>query len=358
MRVQGYAARDARSPLEPFEFERRALRATDVQIEIDHCGICHTDIHIARNDWGFSQFPCVPGHEIVGRVVAVGPGVSRHSVGDRVGVGCFVASCGECDSCRAGQENYCEKGVVYTYSAVDADGSITQGGYSTGIVVDEHFVFGIPDNLDMASAAPLLCAGITTYSPLRTLQVGRGDTVAVMGLGGLGHMAVQYAAAMGAEVTVLSRSPEKARDAVKLGAHDFVNTRDGDALQKHAGRFRYIMDTLAVEHDLTGPLTCLQRDGTLVMLGVPPGPVSVLPLPLVFARRRIMGSLVGGVPETQEMLDFSAAHGITCEIEEIGPADINDAYERTLRGDVKYRFVIDCQQMRQPAQQVALPVAG
>jgi uncharacterized zinc-type alcohol dehydrogenase-like protein len=357
MRVNGYAATAPQAPLAPFQFERRSPGVKDVQIEIDHCGICHTDIHFARNDWGFTQYPCVPGHEIIGRVTAVGGEVTKYRVGDRVGVGCFVQSCRECGSCREGLENYCEKGVVFTYNGVDSDGSVTRGGYSTDIVVDEHFVFSIPDTLDPAAAAPLLCAGITTYSPLRTVQLSRGDSIAVMGLGGLGHMAVQFAAAMGAEVTVLSRSAEKARDAAKLGAHDFVNTRAEGALDRHAGRFRYIIDTVAVEHDITSPLAALQRDGTLVMLGVSAAPLAVGVFPLVFGRRRLMGSLVGGVPETQEMLDFCGANGIACEIERIGPADINGAFERTLRGDVKYRFVIDCQQMRQPVQEVRLPEA-
>lgn len=349
MRVDGYAAHDAQSPLKPFQFERRSLRPNDVQIQIDYCGICHTDLHFSRDEWGITQYPCVPGHEIIGRVTGVGPDVKSHGVGDRVAVGCFVQSCRICSSCRDGLENYCENGVLFTYSGVEPDGSITYGGYSTGIVVDEHFVFKVPDSLDSAAAAPLLCAGITTYSPLRRIQLSRGDSIAVMGLGGLGHMAVQFAAAMGADVTVLSRSPEKAENAAKLGAHDFVNTREENALGKHAGRFRYIIDTIAVEHDLMSPLNALQRDGTLVMLGVSAAPLSLNVFPLVFARRGVMGSLVGGIPETQEMLDFCGARGIACQIEKIAPTDINTAFERMLRGDVRYRFVIDCQQMRQEA---------
>lgn len=354
--THGYATRAPDARLEPFEFERRALRPRDVQIEIDHCGICHTDIHFARNDWGFTQYPCVPGHEIVGRVTAVGPEVKKHQVGDLVGVGCFVDSCGTCESCRQGKENHCEAGVLYTYSWIDSDGSVTMGGYSTDIVVDEHFVFRIPPGLDAAAAAPLLCAGITTYSPLRHLQVGEGDSIAILGLGGLGHMAVQFAAAMGAEVTVLSRSPEKATDAARLGAHDLVDTREADSLARHAGRFRYIIDTLAVGHDLGSALACLKPGGTLVMLGAAPTPLSLATVPLVFGRRGVIGSLVGGVPETQEMLDFCGARGIVSEIEPIAPTDINDAFERVLSGDVKYRFVIDCQQMRMGAEPVPLPV--
>lgn len=356
MKAHGFAARDPLARLQPFEFERRSPRPKDLQIEIAHCGICHTDIHMARNDWGISQYPCVPGHEIIGRVTAAGTEVTKYRVGDLVGVGCFVDSCGTCGSCRAGEENYCEAGVLFTYCGVDPEGAITYGGYSTGIVVDERFVFRIPDNLNPAAAAPLLCAGITTYSPLRHIQLAPGDTIAIMGLGGLGHMAVQFAAAMGAEVTVLSRSPRKAEDAATFGAHDFVDTRQQDSLSKHAGRFRYIVDTIAVEHDLNGALGCLQRDGTLVMLGVSATPLALATLPLVFGRRRVMGSLVGGVPETQEMLDFCGAKGIECAIEEIGPSAINDAYERTLRGDVKYRFVIDCQEMRPKAQPVPLAI--
>lgn len=354
MRVQGYAVKNPSSPLEPYAFERREPRSTDVQIEIHHCGICHSDIHVARDDWGVTQYPCVPGHEIVGRVAAVGAEVKRHRVGDLVGVGCLVGSCRTCDSCRAGLENFCEKGPIPTYSGIDTDGSVTQGGYSTAIVVNEHFVFRIPESLDPAAAAPLLCAGITTYSPLRHLQVARGDTVAILGLGGLGHMAVQFAAAMGAEVTVFSRSAQKAREAAELGADEFVDTGGPDALSAHATRFRYIIDTVSAEHDLTGATNCLKRDGTLVVLGLPPGPLAIAPMPLVFGRRRVMGSLIGGIPETQEMLDFCGAQGIACMIEQIGPGEINQAYERTLRGEVKYRFVIDCQQRPDKAEPVAL----
>lgn len=346
MKVSGYAATAPDAPLSPIQFDRRDPGPSDVQIVIDYCGICHSDIHVALNEWGRTKYPCVPGHEIVGRVTAVGASVTRHRVGDRVGVGCFIGSCRSCPSCRSGMENLCEAGALPTYAGVEADGmTVTRGGYSTGIVVDEHFVFSIPETLDPASAAPLLCAGITTYSPLRHLGVAAGDRVAVMGLGGLGHVAVQIAASMGAEVTVLSRSPGKKEDASELGAANFVITPEEGSLRPYSNYFHFIIDTVAAEHDINKPLSCLRRDGTLVMLGLPPEPLSVSAFPLIAGRRKLTGSLVGGVPETQEMLHYCAEKGIECEIEMISPERINEAYERTLRGDVKYRFVIDCQQM-------------
>jgi uncharacterized zinc-type alcohol dehydrogenase-like protein len=345
MKVRGYAAPSATSPLAPWEFERRSPGQKDVRIQIEHCGICHSDIHFARNEWQFTSYPCVPGHEIVGRVVEVGSGVARHRVGDVVGVGCFVDSCRTCASCKDGLENYCETGHRMTYGSFEADGKTpTYGGYSTQIVVAEDFVLKIPASLDPAGAAPLLCAGITTYSPLRHVGVTKGTRVAVLGLGGLGHMGVKLAASFGAEVTVLSHSAAKAADAKRLGAHDFVLTSEADALGAQAGRFDVILDTVSAEHDLNGYFNCLKRDGTLIMVGASPVPFPVAVFPLIFGRRSLMGSLVGGLPQTQEMLDHCGKHGITSDIERIAPAQINEAYDRAVRGAVKYRFVIDCTQ--------------
>ena len=342
MKTRGYAAHAADKPLTPFEFERRAPGDRDVLIEIDFCGICHSDIHVARNEWGRTVFPCVPGHEIIGRVAKVGKDAKRFKEGQRVGVGCFVNSCRTCASCQRGHENYCEKGFTLTYGSVDADGTNTLGGYSSRIVVDEHFVVNIPDGLDPAAAAPLLCAGITTYSPLRAVGLKKGSRVAVMGLGGLGHMGVKLAASFGAEVTVLSHSPAKEADARRLGAHEFVLTSGEGALDKLAGRFDAILDTISAKHDVNGPLGCLRPEGTLILVGAAPTNLEVSPFALIFGRRKMMGSLVGGIPETQEMLDHCGRHGITSDIELITPDRINEAYERTLKGDVKYRFVVDC----------------
>jgi alcohol dehydrogenase (NADP+) len=343
MRVRGYAAQTADSSLAPWEFERRSTGAHDVRIDIEHCGICHSDIHFARNEWQFTTYPCVPGHEIIGRVVEVGPSVTRHRVGDLVGVGCFVDSCRVCGSCKEGEESYCEAGARMTYGSFEADGvTPTYGGYSTQIVVTEDFVLRIPASLDPVATAPLLCAGITTYAPLRHLGVTKGSRVAVMGLGGLGHMGVKLAASFGAEVTVLSHSPSKKADALRLGAHEFVLTSGPEALAPLAGRFDVILDTVSAVHDINGPLTCLRRDGTLSLVGAAPEPIPVAAFPLIMGRRKVMGSLVGGLPETQEMLDHCAAHGITADVERITPDQINEAYDRAVNGDVKYRFVIDC----------------
>ena len=343
MRTKGYAAQSAETPLAPFEFERRVPGDRDVQIEIDFCGICHSDIHFARNEWGGTLYPAVPGHEIIGRVVKTGKDATRFKQGERVGVGCFVNSCGTCASCSGGHENYCTTGFTMTYGSVDLDGKTpTFGGYSRQIVVDEHFVLNIPDTLDPAGAAPLLCAGITTYSPLRQVGLKKGSRAAVMGLGGLGHMGVKLAASFGAEVTVFSRSPEKESDARRLGAHEFVLTSKEGALEKLAGRYDAILDTISAKHDLNGPLNCLKQEGTLILVGASPENLEFSPFPLIFGNRRIMGSLVGGIPETQKMLDHCGKHGITSDIEMITPNQINQAYERTLKGDVKYRFVIDC----------------
>lgn len=343
MPTKGYAAQSATTPLVPFELERRAPGRRDVQIAIDFCGICHSDIHFARNEWGTTIYPCLPGHEIIGHVVKVGEEVKRVKPGQRVAVGCFVDSCRACPSCRDGHENYCEKGFTMTYGSPSPDGQAqTFGGYASQIVVDEHFVLDLPANLDPAGAAPLLCAGITTYSPLRQVGVGKGARVAVMGLGGLGHMAVKLAASFGAEVTVLSRSRGKEADARRLGAQDFVLTGGEHGFAPLANRFDAIVDTISAKHDINGPLGCLKRDGTLILVGASPETLDLSPFPLIFGRRRIMGSLVGGIRETQEMLHHCGQHGITSDIELVTPDQINQAFERTIKGDVKYRFVIDC----------------
>lgn len=343
MQTKGYAAQSANTPLGPFQFERRTPGDRDVHIAIDFCGICHSDIHFARNEWRMAEYPVVPGHEIVGRVVAVGKEVKRFKPGQRVGVGCFVNSCRTCASCKTGNENYCETGFTMTYGSLDLDGKTqTRGGYSNQIVVDEHFVLNIPANLEPAAVAPLLCAGITTYSPLRHVGVTKGSRIAVMGLGGLGHMAVKLAASFGAEVTVLSRSPGKQADAKKLGAHEFILTNSDAALSKLANRYDAIIDTISAKHDINGPLGCIKRDGTLVLIGAPPEPLDLVTFSLMFGRRKVMGSFVGGIPETQEMLDHCGVHNITSDIEHTAPEGINQAFERTLKGDVKYRFVIDC----------------
>lgn len=339
--IPAYAAQDARSPLAPFSIARRAPGPHDVQIDILYCGVCHSDIHQVRDEWGGSIFPMVPGHEIVGRVSAVGGKVTRHAVGDLVGVGCFVDSCRECPQCKAGLEQYCDSGMVGTYNARERDtGAPTYGGYSTRVVVDEAYVLRVPDGIAPERAAPLLCAGITTYSPLRHFGVKPGDRVAVVGLGGLGHMAVKLAAAMGAEVTVLSTTESKRNDAQALGAHDFAATGDGKVFRALANRFDLILDTVSAQHDYNAYLGLLKVDGTMVLLGIPE-PTTVSAFPLVARRRTLAGSMIGGIAETQEMLDFCAAHGIAADVEVIDITAINEAYERMLRNDVRYRFVID-----------------
>ncbi len=341
MKTPAYAAADAASPLAPFTIDRREPGPHDVVIDILYCGVCHSDIHQARDEWGTSIFPMVPGHEIIGLVQQVGKKVDHWEVGDTVGVGCFVDSCRECEACRDGEEQFCEKGASFTYNSRERDGvTPTYGGYSTRIVVDESYVLKIPDSLPLDRAAPLLCAGITTYSPLRQFGVRAGDPIAVVGLGGLGHMAVKLAKGMGAHVTVLSHSPEKKNDALKLGADDFIVTRDPEVFVANAGRFSFILDTVSAQHDYNAYLNLLRRDGTLVLVGVPePSPLAAWPL--ISGRRRIAGSLIGGIRETQEMLDFCAEHGIAADVEVIPIQRINEAFERTLKSDVRYRFVID-----------------
>jgi uncharacterized zinc-type alcohol dehydrogenase-like protein len=341
--TKAYAAYNPQSPLKPFEFHRRAPRRDDVVIEILFCGVCHSDIHQARDEWGGSTFPMVPGHEIVGRVADVGAGVSRYKVGDLVGVGCFVDSCRTCPSCQEGLEQFCATGPSFTYNSTEQDKKTpTHGGYSSQIVVDENYVVKVSPKLDLKAVAPLLCAGITTYSPLRHWKVGKGHRLGVLGLGGLGHMAVKFGAAFGAEVTVISTSAGKEEDARRLGAHDFLLSTDADAVQKAAERFDFILDTVSAEHDLNQTLSLIKRDGTLILVGVPPKAPEVHPFSLIPRRRSVAGSIIGGIGETQEMLDFCAERGIVSDIELISIASINEAYDRMTRGDVRYRFVIDC----------------
>ena len=344
LKTPAYAAADSQSPLAPFTIERREPRAGEVLIDIRYCGVCHSDLHQARGEWGGNGiFPMVPGHEIVGHVARVGEGVSRFKVGDAVGVGCFVDSCRTCPQCRAGEEQYCDEGMTGTYNSREREtGAPTHGGYSTRITVNQDYVLRIPDGLPLDRAAPLLCAGITTYSPLRQHGVKAGDQVAVVGLGGLGHMAVKLAAAMGAEVTVLSTSESKREAALALGATHFGATRDPDTFKQLAGRFDLVIDTVSGQHDYNAYLSLLKFDGNMVLLGIPAEPVPVAAGALIMRRRKLGGSLIGGIRETQEMLDFCAAHGVASDIELIDIVDINQAYERMLRGDVRYRFVIDC----------------
>lgn len=341
MRVHAYAAPAAGEPLVPTTIERRDVGPDDVLIRIEYAGICHSDIHTVQGDWGAKPFPLVPGHEIVGIVDEVGAGVTAHRVGDRVGVGCMVNSCGECVNCRNGDEQYCTDGMVATYAGVDRDGTITQGGYSTHVVVDAGFVLSVPEGLDPAAAAPLLCAGITTYSPLRRRGAGPGKKVAVVGLGGLGHMAVKLAHAMGAEVTVLSQSLKKREDGLRLGADHYYATGDPGTFEQLADRFDLIINTVSAVVDLDVYLGLLAVDGTLVNVGAPGVPLSLDAFSLIHARRSYAGSMIGGIAETQEMLDFCAEHGIGAEIELISADQVNEAYARVLASDVRYRFVID-----------------
>jgi alcohol dehydrogenase (NADP+) len=346
MRVNAYAAPAAGRPLTPTTIERRDVGATDVLIEITHAGICHSDIHTVNGDWGPQPFPVVPGHEIVGTVAEVGTDVTTHQVGDRVGVGCMVNSCGHCANCRNGDEQYCLNGMVATYAGVDRDGTTTQGGYSTHVVVDAGYVLRVPDGIDSAAAAPLLCAGITTYSPLRHWGAGPGKRVAVVGLGGLGHMGVKLAHAMGAEVTVLSQSLKKQEDGLRLGADAYFATSDPDTFEELAGRFDLIVNTVSAPIDVDAYLSLLAVGGALVNVGAPAEPLSLNVFSLIGGRRTYAGSMIGGIAETQEMLDFCAEHGLGAEVEVIGVDAVNEAYERVLASDVRYRFVIDTATLR------------
>jgi uncharacterized zinc-type alcohol dehydrogenase-like protein len=342
MNTLGFACTSADAPLALYAFERRAPRDSDVVMEILYCGVCHSDLHWARNDWGWTVFPAVPGHEIVGRVIALGPDAKKYKIGDHVAVGCMVDSCQHCDQCRKGEEQLCREGNTGTYGGFDRyTKEHTLGGYSKHLVVREEFVLRIPDGLDLAKAAPLLCAGITTYSPLKTWNVGPGSRVGVIGLGGLGHMAVKLAAGLGAHVTVLSRTPDKAADAHALGADALLVSTDEDAMTKAADGFDLIIDTVPVKHDLNPYLPLLDVDGTLVIVGQIGPLAEPNTVPLVLGRRRIAGSPIGGIRETQEMLDFCAEKNILPDCEMIRMDEINDAFKRLEKSDVRYRFVID-----------------
>lgn len=345
--VDAYAAHASDKDLEPFEIERRDITADDVKIEIEYCGVCHSDIHQVRDDWGNSMYPVVPGHEIVGRVTEVGDNVSNFSEGDLVGVGCMVDSCQECSSCKQDLEQYCENGAVMTYNGPDEHlGGHTYGGYSEQVVVDKEFVLDMPENIDTNAAAPLLCAGITTWSPLSHWEVGEGDKVGVIGLGGLGHMGVKFADALGAEVVMITRSPEKADDAKRLGADEVLISTDDDQMAAHRGSFDFLLNTIPVGHDLDPYIQLLGLDATMVLVG------AIEPLEemhgggLIMGRKRVAGSVIGGIKETQEMLNFCGEHDITCDVEMIDIQNINEAYERVINSDVKYRFVIDMDSLK------------
>lgn len=342
-KTNAYAAQNKTSPLAPFAFDRRDPGPKDVAIDIKYCGICHSDVHQVRDEWGGSIYPMVPGHEIVGIVSAVGKDVKKYKVGDKVGVGCMVDSCRTCVNCKDGEEQFCVEGMVQTYNSLDRfhGNTIAQGGYSQAIVVDEDFVLKVDDKLDLAAVAPLLCAGITTYSPLKRWKAGPGKKVGVVGLGGLGHMGVKIAAAMGADVTVFTTSPSKTEDAKKLGAHHVILSKDKKQMESAANSFDFILDTVSAPHDINEYLNLLKRDGTLTQVGLPSEPMAVSLFPLILKRLNFSGSLIGGIRETQEMLDFCAKHGIVSEIEIIRADQINEAYDRLMRSDVKYRFVID-----------------
>jgi len=342
MKTVGYAATAADAALAPYDFDRRDLRGNDVAMEVLYCGVCHSDLHQARNDWGRTNYPLVPGHEIVGRVIEVGASVTRHKAGDLVAVGCMVDSCQHCDQCHAGEEQFCRNGMTQTYGSPDRlTGEITQGGYSKNLVVREEFVLSVPEGLDPAKAGPLLCAGITTYSPLRTWGVGPGSRVAVVGLGGLGHMAVKLAAAMGAHVTVLSRSKDKEADALALGAERLLVSADAGAMTEAQSSFDLIIDTVPVKHAIDPYLPLLDVDGTMVLVGQLGALEEANTVPMIMGRRRIAGSPIGGIAETQELLDFCARANVVPEVEMIRMDEINEAFERMEHADVRYRFVID-----------------
>jgi uncharacterized zinc-type alcohol dehydrogenase-like protein len=340
--TKGYAAQSAKSVLAPYNFQRREVGPHDILIDIQYCGVCHSDLHQVRDEWGGSIYPMVPGHEIVGKISRVGEQVKNFKVGELAGVGCFVDSCRQCASCQAGNEQYCEKGMAGTYNSYEMDKKTpTYGGYSNYIVVDEKYALRISEKLPLKAVAPLLCAGITTYSPLRHWKVGKGMNVAIVGLGGLGHMGVKFAAAFGAEVTVLSSSAGKEADAKRLGAHHFINTRDDKAVAQARNQFDFILDTVSANHDLNLYLDMLKVDSTMVLVGAPPEAVPVEAFSLIPKRKALAGSMIGGIAETQEMLDYCAAHNIVSDIELIRIQDIENAYVRMLKGNVRYRFVID-----------------
>ena len=339
---KGYATPNAQSPLGPFNFTRREPGPSEIAVDILYCGVCHSDLHMARNEWGNAIYPLVPGHEIVGRVTAAGSAVTKFQVGGIAAIGVIVDSCRQCAPCHRGEEHFCDQGATLTYAASDrVDGSITMGGYSSNYVVDERFAHTVPANLDLAAVAPLLCAGITTYSPLRHWNVKKGQKVGIVGLGGLGHMGLKFAHAFGANVVLFTTSPNKTQDALRLGADEVVISKNDAEMQKHLASFDFILDTVSAEHDLNAYIDLLKRDGTLTLVGAPPTPSPVRGFGLLFKRRQLAGSIIGGIRETQEMLDFCGEHGITSDIELIRMQQINEAFERLLKSDVKYRFVID-----------------
>ncbi len=345
-KVNAFAADTKDSDLEPMDIKRRDVLADDVKIEIEYCGVCHSDIHQVRNDWNNSIYPVVPGHEIIGRVVEVGKNVSNYKEGDLVGVGCMVDSCQECDACKEDLEQYCENGMTPTYNGKDKHlGGHTFGGYSEMIVVDRKFVLNIPENLDTKAVAPLLCAGITTWSPLRNWNVKKGDKVGVIGLGGLGHMGIKFASALGAHVVMITTSPSKAEDARSLGADEVLISKNEEEMKKHQGSFDFLLNTIPVGHDTNPYIGLLKRDATMVFVGAI-DELDVHGGGLVMGRKRVAGSLIGGIKETQEMLDFCGDHDIVCDIEMIDIQNINEAYERVVNGDVKYRFVIDMKSLK------------
>ena len=345
--IKSYAAASATTPLGPYGISRRDPGASEVELEILFCGVCHSDLHQARNEWHNTVYPSVPGHEIVGRVTRVGSGVTKFQAGEMAAVGCMVDSCRECSSCKAGLEQYCDFFPTFTYNGVDkVSGGQTFGGYSEKIVVDESFTLRVPGNLDPAAVAPLLCAGITTYSPLRHWKVGPGQKVGVVGLGGLGHMAVKFARAFGAEVVLFTTSPSKVADGLRLGAHHVVISRNPEEMNKHLRSFDFILDCVSADHDLNAYFPLLKLDGTLTLVGAPEHPIPVIAFNLMLPRRQFAGSGIGGIAETQEMLDFCSHHNIACDIEIIQIQQINEAYERMLKGDVRYRFVIDMASLR------------
>jgi len=342
MPTKAYAAQSATSPLGPFNIQRREPTSKDVEIDILYCGVCHSDLHFARNEWGFSAYPIVPGHEILGRVTRVGKDVTKFKAGDLAAVGCMVDSCRTCSSCKQGLEQFCQTGSIFTYNGPDKhSGGMTFGGYSEKIVCDEAFTLNVPKNLDPARAAPLLCAGITTYSPLRHWGATKGNKVGVVGLGGLGHMGVKFAHAFGCHTVLFTTSESKVADGKKMGADEVVISKNSDAMAKHAGSFDLIVDTVSADHDLNAYLSLVKLDGSMVMVGVPPKPQALSAFSVIMPRRNLAGSLIGGIAETQEMLDFCGKHNVMCDIELIKMQQINEAYERMLKSDVKYRFVID-----------------
>ena len=348
MKINGYAAQSATIPLAPFNFQRRDLGNRDVQINILYCGVCHSDLHTVRNEWGGTTYPCVPGHEIIGRVLKVGDQVKKFKAGDTVGVGCMVDSCLTCANCKADLEQFCSATTWTFNSPGKHSGGMTFGGYSESIIVDKAFVLEIPKHLDIAAAAPLLCAGITTYSPLRHNHVKKGQKVGIVRLGGLGHMGVKLAKAFGAEVVVFTTSPSKVEDALRLGADEVVNSKNADEMKKHLTSFHFILDTVSAQHDINAYLLLLGRDGNLTQVGLPAEPLSVQVGSLIYGRRSFSGSLIGGIKETQEMLDFCGKHNITADIELIPIQKINEAYDRLVKNDVKYRFVMDMASLQQP----------